>query len=80
MSEQQISNQEVDDVVTNVVAFQPVKDRNREPQPTDEEIAEYRRIRPLLLKMIEEWPKLMQHQQAIGSNCMLARKILSGDP
>jgi hypothetical protein len=30
--------------------------------------------------MLEEWPKLLREHQAITSNCMLARKILAGEP
>jgi hypothetical protein len=54
--------------------------RKHEPPPTDEEIAEYRRIRPLLMQMLEQWPRLLKEHEAITSNCVLARKILSGDP
>lgn len=54
--------------------------RKHEPPPTDDEIAEYRRIRPVLLQMLEQWPKFLKEHQAITSNCVLARKILAGDP
>lgn len=64
-----------------VVPFQaPSGSRKHEPPPTDEEIAEYRRIRPVLLQMLEQWPKFLKEHQAITSNCVLARKILAGDP
>lgn len=38
-----------------------------------EELAEYRRIRPQLLEMLEQW-------HVLTSNCLLVKKILAGDP
>jgi hypothetical protein len=44
----------------------------REAPPTNAEILEYRRIRPRLLKMLDEW-------EVVRDECPLARKILQGD-
>lgn len=47
-----------------------------EPPPTDEELAEYRRIRPLLMQIIEQWPHLVREHQIITHSCPLAIKLL----
>jgi hypothetical protein len=84
MSDDQKTTQESQATAANnvVVPFQApsASARKHEPPPTNEEIAEYRRIRPVLMQMLEEWPKLLREHRAITSNCMLARKILAGDP
>lgn len=45
----------------------------REPPITAEEIAEYRQMRPLLMKMLEEW-----QQVATTGGCPVARQIIHG--
>lgn len=81
MSEQlQISQEsEPPSETSNVVPFGGER-RRHEPQPSDEELAEYRRIRPALLAMLEQFPTLLREHQAIVSNCVLAKKILAGEP
>lgn len=59
----------------NVVALfgrQPA--RRAEPMPTNEELAEYRRIRPRLLQMLREWEMLKGPR-----GCPVARSILDAD-
>jgi hypothetical protein len=81
MTEQKIQNSDQETEPSNVVSFAAVAHKSRtELPPTDEELAEYRRMRPALLAMIAEWPKLLKQHQAITSNCVLAKQILSGDP
>lgn len=53
--------------------------RNREPCPTDEEMIEYRKIRPVLMDIIRQWPALMREWESIATTCPLAKKILSRD-
>jgi hypothetical protein len=82
MSDQKTPESHEIAAANNVVPFQAptAAARKHEPPPTDDEIAEYRRIRPLLMRMLEQWPTLLKEHQAITSNCVLARKILAGDP
>lgn len=63
---------------SNVVAFSAARRRgtNCEPLPTDEEMSEYRRIRPMLLKIIEEWPELRREHRTVMTTCPLAMKLL----
>jgi hypothetical protein len=45
--------------LTNVVPFQrPGPDRKHQPRPTDDELAEYRAMKPKLMKMLQEWDTL----------------------
>lgn len=58
--------------MTDVVEFNAeVRRRTREPNLTDAELIEYRRLRPALLQMLEEWQK-------IRTGCPVARNMLSG--
>ena len=63
---------------SNVVAFSAARRRgtNSEPLPTDEEMSEYRRIRPMLLRMIEQWPELVREHKTVITTCPLAMKLL----
>lgn len=62
---------------SNVVDLAGARRRAKvEPPPTDEEMQEYRRIRPLLLKMLEEWPELKRQHEVITTSCPLAMKLL----
>lgn len=57
----------------NVFKLEPVRRSTiREPQVTDAEIAEYRKLRPKLLRMLAEWEEIK------GSNgCPVAHHILT---
>lgn len=81
---QQISQETEPPSESNVIPFGAAVERRsggrQEPPPTDEELAEYRRIRPILAQIVEQWPKLLAEHQAITSNCVIARQILKGDP
>ena len=46
-----------EDQPTNVIALHPPAPR-RDPPLTPAELAEYRRLRPLLLQMLEEWHRV----------------------
>ena len=63
-----MSNKNPEDRPSNVVPF--AAPAHREPPPTAAEIAEYRRLRPALLQMLEEWQKVR-----IG--CPIARRTIS---
>jgi hypothetical protein len=56
--------------VTPLFGRQP-RPASREPAPTDEEIAEYRRIRPQLLQMLDEWNRIKGYK-----GCPAARAVL----
>lgn len=56
--------------VTPLFGRQP-RPASREPAPTDEEIAEYRRIRPKLLQMLDEWDRIRGYK-----GCPAARAVL----
>jgi hypothetical protein len=56
--------------VTPLFGRQP-RPTSREPGPTDEEIAEYRRIRPQILQMLEEWNRIKGYK-----GCPAARAVL----
>jgi hypothetical protein len=58
--------------VTQLFARNPAK--RREPPLTDEEIAEFRRLRPLLIKMLADWGTLSG-----PTGCPVVHHIL-GDP
>lgn len=45
---------------------------HREPPPTDAELAEYRRLKPLLVKMLDEWNAI-----TASGGCPVARHILT---
>ena len=62
----------------NVVTFPPGAHRckREQPQATDEELAEYRRIRPILMQIIEQWPALAKEHRVITQSCPLAIKLL----
>lgn len=45
--------------------------RIREPAVTDAEIAEFRRLKPLLLRMLKEWEQLKSEE-----GCPVARHVL----
>jgi hypothetical protein len=59
---------------TNVVALFGRTHTKREAPPTDEELMEYRRIRPRLLQMLREWDALKSQ-----SGCPVARAIFDSD-
>ena len=62
---------------SNVIDLAGARRRQKvEPPPTDEEMQEYRRIRPLLLKMLVDWPELKRQHDLITQSCPLAIKLL----
>lgn len=75
MPQQEVQQPAPEAVPANVVpifARRPLV--NREPPPSAEELAEYRRMKPLLLKMLEEWEQVT----AAKDGCPVARQILCG--
>jgi hypothetical protein len=58
--------------VTQMFGRQPCRKVPIVDPPTSEEIAEYRRIKPLLLQIIQEW-KILKGPDG----CPVARQILS---
>lgn len=86
MTEQQIQNNdpgtEQSTPASNVVPFAPVAHRasSSRAEPTEEELAEYRQMLPILRQIVKEFPQLLRQHQAITSNCVLAKQILAGDP
>lgn len=59
--------------VVSVASIQEARQRRvTEPQPTSEEIREWRDIRPHVLQMLREW-------DTVRTMCPLARKILHGE-
>jgi hypothetical protein len=64
----------------NVVVFPQGTPKPRckksEPPPSDEELAEYRRIRPILMQIIEQWPHLLKEHRIIAQGCPLAIKLI----
>lgn len=73
-------SQQANESTANVVPF-PQGEQKRckkvEPPPSDEELAEYRRIRPLLMQIIEQWPELVREHRVITHGCPLAIKLLN---
>jgi hypothetical protein len=72
MEGQQQETEEEQDAAANVVRFLARSKPRREPPMTDEEIAEYRRIRPRLLRMLDEWDRL---KGPLG--CPVARHVVT---
>jgi hypothetical protein len=72
---EEISNSEGPQLdLTNVTFLAGRQPRHHEPPASDDELAEYRRIRPLLLQMLAEWQTLK------GPNgCPVARSLLTSD-
>jgi hypothetical protein len=62
-----VSIEQQEETANNVVAF--ALPAHREPPLTAAELAEYRRIRPALLQLLEEWQK-------IRVSCPVARRTL----
>lgn len=61
-----MSNKQPEDP-TNVLPFStPLY---REPPLTAVELAEYRRLRPMLRKLVEDWPKIV-------SSCPIAKRTV----
>lgn len=57
----------------NVFKLEPVRRSTiREPQVTDAEIAEYRKLRPKLLRMLAEWEEIKA-----SNGCPVAHHILT---
>lgn len=46
--------------------------RRREPGPSDAEMAEYRRMKPALLKMLQEW-------EVIKTMCPIAKRLVADE-
>jgi hypothetical protein len=61
-----MSNKQPEDL-TNVLPFST--QLLREPPLTAAELAEYRRLRPMLRKLVEDWPKIV-------SGCPIAKRTV----
>jgi len=60
-------------VVTPILRGPQKESRRREPPPTDAEMEEYRRIRPRLLKMLDEWDRMTGPLGCPVANVILPR-------
>lgn len=68
------NEQEVIDQGNVVTLFTNVVLRHREAPASEDELAEYRRIKPLLLEMLREW------EMVKGSGgCPVARNLIARD-
>lgn len=63
----------------NVIPIGSAQRRRTEPLASDEELIEYRRIRPQLLAMLADWPTLLREHRVVTTRCKLAKMLIEED-